>query len=55
MGFKVGQRVQVSGGPRGRVVAVVNGGLYRVKLDRPDQFGNHSGHYLAEALRAVRK
>ena len=55
MGFRVGQRVRIVGGPLGRVVAVVRGGLVHVRFEEPDKFGNLSGHFLAEALRPVRK
>jgi hypothetical protein len=53
--IKQGERVQVEGVGTGRVVAVVNGWLYRVRYDHPDAFGNTSGDYLAHVLRPVNK
>lgn len=51
MGFKLGDRVRVVGGGTGRVVAVINGWLYRVRHDKPDALGRTRGDYLADVLR----
>ena len=53
--FKKGDRVQVSGGATGRVIAVMQGALYRVAYDTPDAFGNRQGDYLADAMRLRRR
>jgi len=38
----------------GRVIAVINGALYRVRYDRPDPLGNPSGDHLIDVLRRTR-
>jgi len=49
-----GDRVQVLGIGSGRVIAVINGALYRVRYDRPDPLGNPSGDHLIDVLRRTR-
>jgi hypothetical protein len=49
--LRKGDRVQISGNGTGRVIAVLNGSLYRVAYDRPDAFGKTRGDYLADVLR----
>lgn len=49
--LRKGDRVHVVGGPSGRVIAVINSCLYRVRHDQPDLLGCRVGDYLPEALR----
>lgn len=51
--IKRGDRVRVEGVGTGRVVAVLNGWLYRVRYDKPDPFGKQTGDYLAHVLRRL--
>jgi hypothetical protein len=53
--IKRGERVLIEGVGTGRVVAVLNGWLYRVRYDKPDALGNTSGDYLAHVLRPLNK
>ena len=43
----MGDRVQISDGATGRVIAVVNGSLYRLHDDELDPLGNRTGDQLA--------
>lgn len=52
--IKEGDRVRINDGATGRVVAVVNGSLYRVHYDRADPLGKERGDYLAHVLRPYR-
>ena len=49
-----GDRVRIGNGATGRVIAVVNDSLYRVRYDRADPLGKTSGDYLAHVLRPHR-
>jgi hypothetical protein len=52
--IKAGDRVRISeGGTTGRVVAIINGALYRVRYDQADLLGNVSGDYLAHVLQPL--
>ena len=52
--LKIGDRVQVGRGATGRVIAVVNGAVYRVRYDHADPLGKERGDYLARVLRPHR-
>jgi hypothetical protein len=52
--LRKGDRVQVAGGPTGRVIAVINSSLYRVRHDSPDLLGRRVADYLPEVLRSAR-
>jgi preprotein translocase subunit YajC len=51
--IRKGDRVRVGTGATGRVVAVINGTVYRVRLDQPDLLGNRTADYIADALRVI--
>ena len=48
---RIGDRAQISDGATGRVIAVVNGSLYRVHYDEVDPLGNRTGNHLAHVLK----
>ena len=52
--FKQGDRVRIGEGATGRVVAILNGSLYRLRYDLPDPAGNAHGVYLGHVLRPHR-
>lgn len=52
--IKEGDRVRIGDGATGRVIAVLNGSLYRVRYDHPDPCGQAIGDYLVHALRPWR-
>ena len=47
---RIGDRAQISDGATGRVIAVVNGSLYRLHYDEVDPLGNRTGDQLAQVL-----
>jgi hypothetical protein len=49
--LRIGDRVRIGEAGTGRVIAIVNGWLYRVRHDEPDLFGNTTGDYLSHVLR----